>query len=75
MYHNSLAKNHGMVFIFPQEAKHVFRMKNTIIPLDMIWIDANYKIIDIQEALPCIEDPCKLYTPQNNASYVVELNQ
>jgi uncharacterized membrane protein (UPF0127 family) len=49
-------------------------MKNTLIPLDMIWIDKNWKIVDIQTAEPCREDPCRSYTPSDLSLYVLEIN-
>lgn len=75
MYRETLEKNHGMVFVFTTEAKHPFWMKNTKIPLDMIRLDSRYEIVDIQEASVCKQDPCQIYTPVADASYVIELNQ
>lgn len=75
MFREELAADHGMLFVFPNEGMHAFWMKNTLIPLDMIRLDSNYRIVDIQEATPCQEDPCARYTPQDNASYVIELRQ
>jgi uncharacterized membrane protein (UPF0127 family) len=49
-------------------------MKNTLIPLDMIWIDKNWKIVDIKTAQPCSKDPCPSYTPSWSGLYVLELN-
>jgi len=75
MFREILAQDHGMVFIFPQSDIYPFWMKNTKIPLDMIRLDASYNIVDIQEANPCTQDPCAVYTPKAKASYVIELNQ
>jgi uncharacterized protein len=75
MFRTSLEKSRGMVFIFPDSEKETFWMKNTIVPLDMIRLDANYRIVDIKQATPCTKDPCVIYTPVHDASYVVELNQ
>lgn len=75
MFREELAADHGMLFVFPNEGVHAFWMKNTLIPLDMIRLDSDYRIVDIQEATPCQEDPCAMYTPQNAASYVIELKQ
>jgi uncharacterized membrane protein (UPF0127 family) len=63
-----------MLFIFEEERIYPFWMKNTLIPLDMIWIDKNGKIIDIQIAEPCTQDPCRSYTPSGSGLYVLELN-
>ena len=75
MYRETLEKNHGMVFVFTTEAKHPFWMKNTKIPLDMMRLDTEYKIVDIKQSDPCKQDPCTIYTPVADASYVIELNQ
>src|SRR5262249_48527365 len=50
----SLDQNAGMLFIFPDVVLRTFWMMNTLIPLDMLFIDANRRVINIQEnALPC----------------------
>ena len=75
MFRENLDKNNGMLFIFPKEDKWNFWMKNTLIPLDIIWIDSNNKIVEIKEnALPCKENLCQIYSPKTKAKYVLELN-
>lgn len=74
MDRESLNKDRGMLFIFDNEDKHPFWMKNTKMTLDVIWIDKDYKIVDIQTLNPCITDPCPTFTPSNNAKYVLEIN-
>ncbi len=75
MFRKKLDKNYGMVFIFSDVGKHPFWMKNTMIPLDMIRLDAEYNIVDTKEVNPCTQDPCPVYTPVADARYVIELNQ
>jgi uncharacterized membrane protein (UPF0127 family) len=74
MYRNSLADDRGMIFFFPQNGEFSFWMKNTIIPLDMIWIDENRKIVHIASNVPpCQADPCPSYPPGAPARYVLEV--
>ncbi len=64
----------GMLFIFGEEAVHSFWMKNTLIPLDMLWLDDDRRIIHIERDVPpCKADPCPSYGPQTPSSYVLEL--
>lgn len=74
MYRKNIPEDYGMLFLFPNEQPRTFWMKNTLIPLDIIFIDNNYKIVKIQEAIPCIEDPCKTYPSEFPAQYVLEIN-
>ncbi len=75
MHRKHLPKNRGMLFIFEQPEKHSFWMKNTLIPLDIMWIDENQKIVHIEKAEPCKQEPCTSYKPPVNAKYVVEVNK
>ncbi|MDR2540708.1 MAG: DUF192 domain-containing protein [Candidatus Peribacteria bacterium] len=75
MYRETLSDDAGMLFVFSEEALHSFRMKNTLIPLDMLRLSSIFQIVDIQEAEPCTADPCPSYLPTKKAQYVLELNQ
>jgi len=53
MYRTELADGHGMLFVFAEEKDHRFWMKNTLIPLDMIFIGADETIVGIHaDAVP-----------------------
>ena len=71
----SLAPNAGMLFVFPDVAPRTFWMMNTLIPLDMLFIDANHRVINIQEnALPCAAPRrCPTYNSTAPAKYVLEI--
>lgn len=70
-----LAENTGMLFIFPAGGRRSFWMKETLIPLDIIWMDYRRKVVTIaHNAPPCREDPCAVYVPQGDALYVLEVN-
>jgi len=69
---DSLCKNCGMIFVFGFETNLPFWMKDTLIPLDMIWLDKNGKVVDIQTITEI--NSTKIYQNQTPAQYVIELN-
>lgn len=75
MHRESLPEDEGMLFIFPQPGTYPFWMKNTLIPLDAIYISQNGTIVGILQMEPCIADPCPVYTPDSEALYVLEVNK
>lgn len=69
-----LADDEGMLFIFEAPDIYNFWMKDTLISLDMIWIDENKKIVDIKTHVPpCVAEPCAMYGPSGKASFVLEI--
>ena len=74
MFKEKLNENDGMLFVFDNEEEQTFWMKNTLIPLDMIFINKNFTIVDIKYAVPCKEEPCALYKSALPAEYVLEVN-
>ena len=75
MFQKSLEQNKGMLFLFDKEAKHSFWMKNTLIPLDIIWINENNKVVFISENNQlCSWRYCPLIKPGADAKYVLEVN-
>lgn len=75
MNRDSLDENRGMLFVYEEEIKPGFWMKNTKIPLDMIFMDKNWKVVDYFENVPpCEENPCEHYIPSNPSQYILEVN-
>ncbi len=72
---DALPDNHGMLFVFSDAAVHSFWMKDTLIPLDMIWLDYSRRVVHIEDNVPpCQRDPCATYAPSRKAMYVLEVN-
>ena len=74
MYRPSLPENRGMLFIFGADRYPSFWMKNTLIPLDLIFLDSAGSVVDvIANVPPCAGDPCPTYSPKYPARAVLEL--
>ena len=74
MFREHLDENAGMFFIFDDDSYQSFWMINTLIPLDMIFIDSNLTIVDIHYAIPCRAQSCMSYKSRLPSQYVLELN-
>jgi uncharacterized protein len=74
-FRTALGKEEGMLFIFADAKRHGFWMKDTLIPLDIIWLDYARRIVHIASVPPCTSDPCPVFMPPKEASYVLEINQ
>ena len=76
MFRDHLANDRGMLFIFGDAQPWTFWMKNTKIPLDIIWMDGRKTIIHIEHNLPICtrqDDGCPQYHSDEGALYVLEL--
>lgn len=75
MNRTSMPADHGMLFVFADAQPRTFWMKNTLIPLDILFFDAHGRLVAVQaDAQPCKADPCSLYPSNEPARYVLELN-
>lgn len=75
MFRRSLPDDHGMLFIFPREAPRSFWMKNTRIPLDIMYFGGDLRLVSVAaNAQPCRVEQCPGYPSAGPARYVLELN-
>lgn len=72
MFRKEMAAEHGMIFIFPETQPITMWMKNTFLPLDMIFFDDQNRIVAIHEnAVPHDES---IIDPDVRGKYVLEIN-
>ena len=77
MHRESLAENAGMLFVFPQESHLNFWMKNTLISLDILYMDSAGVVVDIQTMVPqpgVPDSELRHYPSASPAQYALEIN-
>jgi uncharacterized membrane protein (UPF0127 family) len=72
MYRESMPQDRGMIFVFDTEEDRSFWMENTLIPLDILYVDAAGRIVSIKAMAPRDRTPVPSEGP---ARYAIELNQ
>lgn len=72
MFRKTLLPAHGMLFVFPEETRLTFWMKNTSIPLTIMFVNSKGYIIDIRDLVPFSEEPVASLLP---AKYAIEVNR
>jgi hypothetical protein len=72
MQRDSMPPDHGMIFIFPDDQLRQFWMRNTRIPLDILFLDVTGRIVSIHQMKPYDESQTSSDFP---ARYAIELNQ
>ena len=74
MFRETLARASGMLFVFDRPGSYAFWMKNTLIPLDLVWLDGTGRVVSLAvDVPPCKADPCPSYPPGAEARYVLEV--
>ena len=71
MNRKSMADDHGMIFVFPAERNLTFWMKNTLIPLDIIYADRGGRVVSVKQMKPLDETGVPSDGP---VMYAIELN-
>ena len=74
MFRTELAKDSGMLFVYDKPAYLNIWMKNTLIPLTVLWLDERARIIDIKNLYPCRSQQCPSFGPSQPSQYVIELH-
>lgn len=74
MFRKSIPDDFGMLFVHEGEDTRSMWMKNTLLHLDLIFLDKNKQVVDIYTNVPpCKRDPCESYVSRKPAQYVLEL--
>ncbi|MBK7675648.1 DUF192 domain-containing protein [Accumulibacter sp.] len=71
MHRRSMPSNHGMLFVFPQAARHCMWMRNTYLPLSVAFLDEEGRILNIENMQPETEDN---HCAAKAARFALEMN-
>lgn len=71
MYRKSMPANHGMIFVFPWADVRAFWMRNTLIPLDIVYLDDEATVLNVEPMVPLDESSVR---SDGKARYAIELN-
>jgi uncharacterized membrane protein (UPF0127 family) len=74
MHRKKIDPDQGMLLVFEQANYYSIWMKNMKIPLDILWLDREKRIVHIEKNVPpCEEEPCPSYSSRFPALYVLEI--
>lgn len=62
----------GMLFVFEEARPATFGMRDTLVPLDIWWFDANGRLVGSTEMEPCPSEPCPNYGSPGEVAWVLE---
>lgn len=70
-----LPETQGMLFLFPKEGWRNFWMKDVKFPIDILFFDRHKRLVGaVEDAQPCVEEPCEYYKSVVVAQYALEVN-
>ena len=75
MFRERVGPREGMLFLFDESAHHSFWMKNCKVALDIIWLDEEFRVVEIaHDRQPCIDgEKCPSALPMRAARHVLEV--
>jgi uncharacterized membrane protein (UPF0127 family) len=73
LMHRSKAPRDGMLFVFREDTSGAFWMKNTLVPLSIVFFDAHGRQVRRLSMTPCRRDPCRHYLPNRDYRFALEL--
>jgi len=76
MFRDNMPADQGMLFVFDAERPQAFWMKNTRIALDILYFDAQRRLVSASERTPpcTLGDGCPSYASAGPARFTLELN-
>jgi len=74
MGRRTMSPGEGMLFVFGEEAPRGFWMKDTLIPLDILFFTASGDWVSGHTMVPCEGDPCPVTLSANPARYALEIS-
>ncbi|NJA07602.1 DUF192 domain-containing protein [Methylococcaceae bacterium WWC4] len=75
MHRRELGRREGMLFVYPSARRISIWMKNTLLPLDVLFLDDSGRVVAILDNLPpCRRDPCRVYQIARATKYMLEVN-
>jgi uncharacterized membrane protein (UPF0127 family) len=83
MFRTDLPAGQGMLFVFDEPGRYPFWMQNCLIPIDIVWLDVEGKVVTVAASVPpcrlpacnppCASDACPTYGGEALAKYVLEV--
>jgi uncharacterized membrane protein (UPF0127 family) len=74
MHRKSIARDGGMLFLYDRPGDYRIWMKNTLIPLTVIWLDEDARVIGTRLLQPCRQLRCPVYGVDRPSKFIVELH-